>query len=73
MTAWRAVDGNGRELTFLQDPIPSVPAEGVLGPLVAGGGWPDAWLVIEGPRTGPVTLEYRYDATSEPIVIRIRD
>lgn len=73
LTAWRAVDANGRELTFLMDPGQNTPAEGVIAPLMTRDGRPDAWLVVEAPRAGPVTLEYRHTGIGEPIVIRIRD
>jgi hypothetical protein len=73
LNAWRALDADGRELTFLEDPGPTTPADGVLGPLMSREGRPDAWLVMEAPADGPVTLEYRHGGTGDPIVIRIRD
>lgn len=71
---WHAVDGDGRELTFLTRTDPTVGDPGVLsltGPTLKNGDywWPwRGWLVVEAPSSGLIRLELWRDGGSAPLV-----
>jgi hypothetical protein len=72
--AWHAVDGDGRELAFLERTDPNVGDAGVLAMtaprIPAGEYWWNwgGWLVVEAPETGLVRLELWRDGESTPLV-----